>query len=81
MTDQAASDHQFWARELIRLAVQQASKKGVPRHAMAQAMLLEAWMLFTGQGEEDAKKAVQGLYLTSIAKKYPGASPQGNAES
>ena len=35
---------------------------------MAQAMLLEAWMLFTGQGEEEAKMSVQGLFLTSMAK-------------
>jgi hypothetical protein len=81
MTDEPANYHQFWARELTRLAVQQAFKKGVPRQAMAQAMLLEAWMLFTGQGEEDARKAVQGLYLTSVAKKYSGPSPQATAES
>jgi hypothetical protein len=68
MGEQATSDHQFWAKELIRLALQQASKKGVPSHLMAQALLLEAWMLFTGQGEEEAKKSVQGLFLASMAK-------------
>ena len=60
--------HLFWARELVQLARSEAAKKGVPDHVMAQAMLVNAWMLFTGQGERDARKSVAGLFTASMAK-------------
>jgi hypothetical protein len=63
------TQHLFWARELIRLARQQAVKKGVPDHVMAQAMLVQAWMLFTGQNEEESRKSVSGLFASSMARK------------
>jgi hypothetical protein len=72
----------FWARELIKLAREQATKKGVPDHVMAQAMMVQAWMLLTGQTEEEARKSVSGLYAASLAKKVapkpenPKASPR-----
>ena len=75
MVDTPTSDHQFWARELIRLAKEQAAKKGVPGDVLARAMLLEAWMLWTGQPEEDAKKSVQAIYAQTIAKQFPNSAP------
>jgi hypothetical protein len=62
------TQHLFWAREFTQLARQQASKKGVPDHLMAQAMLVQAWMLFTGQDEDASRKAVSGIFSTSMAK-------------
>jgi len=58
----------FWARELVLLARKEAAKRGVPNHALAQAMLVQAWMLFTGQGEREAKVAVSRMFADSIAK-------------
>ena len=58
----------FWAREFTQLARQQAVKKGIPDHVMAQAMLVQAWMLFTGQNEENSRKSVSGLFASSMAK-------------
>ena len=63
------TQHLFWARELTQLARQQAAKKGVPDHVMAQAMLVQSWMLFTGQNEEESRKSVSGLFASSMAKK------------
>ena len=69
-----STEQLFWARELIKLAREQAKKKGVPDHVMAQAMLVQAWMLFTGQTEEEARKSVSGLFAASMAKKV-GSPP------
>jgi hypothetical protein len=63
-----ATQHLFWAREMLRLAREQATKKGVPDHVMAQAMMVQAWMLFTAQSEEEARKSVSRLYAASLAK-------------
>jgi hypothetical protein len=71
--------HLFWARELVQLARQQATKKGVPDHVMAQAMLVQSWMLFTGQNEEEARKSVSGLFASSMAKKAATNSKQGTS--
>lgn len=67
----ATTEQLFWARELIALARQQAKSKGVPDHAMAQAMMVQAWMLFTGQTEEESRKSVSGLFAQSMAKRVP----------
>ena len=75
MVDTPTPEHHFWARELIRLAKQQAAEKGVPGDVLARAMLLEAWMLWTGQSEEDAKKSVQAIYAQTIAKKFANSAP------
>jgi hypothetical protein len=69
MIDKTPTQHLFWARELIKLAREQAAAKGVPDHVMAQAMLVQSWMLFTGQSEADAKKSVSKIYSESISKK------------
>lgn len=74
MPEAPSTEHLFWARELVQLSRQQAAKKGVPDHVMAQAMLVQAWMLFTGQSEEQARKSVSGLYATSLAKVAPQAA-------
>jgi hypothetical protein len=68
MSDQPSTEHLFWARELVKLSREQAAKKGVPDHVMAQAMLVQAFMMLTGQSEEDAAKSVSGLYAASVAK-------------
>jgi hypothetical protein len=68
MRDQPTTEHLFWAREFVRLAREQAAKKGVPDQVMARAMLVQAWMLFTGQSEDEARVAVKSLYEASIAK-------------
>ena len=68
MTEKPNSEHVFWARGLNRLAREQAQKKGVPDHVMAQAMMVQAWMLFTGQSEEDARLAVRGIYSASLQR-------------
>jgi hypothetical protein len=77
MTNKANREHLFWARELVRLSREQAAKKGVPDHVMAQAMLVQSFMLFTGQPERDAAKAVSALYTTSMAK-HVNAKPAGS---
>ena len=61
-------EHLFWARELVQLARQEAKRKGVPDHAMAQTMMVQSWMLFTGQNEEEARKTVSGLFAASMAR-------------
>ena len=71
MPEKSSTNHLFWARELVQLARKQAAEKGVPDHVMAQAMLVQAWMLFTGQDEKQARKSVSSLYSNSIAKKPP----------
>lgn len=71
MTSAPSTEQLFWARELVQLARKQAITKGVPDHVMAQAMLVQAWMLFTGQTEEEARKSVSQLYATSLAKMVP----------
>ena len=71
MADQPSTAHLFWARELAQLARKQAATKGVPDHVMAQAMLVQAWMLFTGQDEEQAAKSVREIHANSIAKAMP----------
>ena len=38
---------------------------------LARAMLLEAWMIGTGQPEEDAKKSVQAIYAQLHANSPP----------
>jgi hypothetical protein len=69
----------FWARELVQLARKQAVSKGVPDHVMAQAMLVQAFMLFTGQSEEDSSQAVRDLYVHSMAKRFPNAVSEAAA--
>jgi hypothetical protein len=64
----ATRQHLFWARELVLLARKEAAKRGVPDYALAQAMLVQAWILFTGQGEREAKVAVSRMFTDSIAK-------------
>jgi hypothetical protein len=64
----ASTQQLFWAREFVKLAREHASAKGVPDHAIAQAMMVQAWTLFTGQNEDDARKTVSGIYSRSIAK-------------
>jgi hypothetical protein len=66
----------FWAREFVHLARKQAVSKGVPDHVMAQAMLVQAFMLFTGQSEEESKNAVRDLFANSMAKKFPNAAAE-----
>lgn len=66
----ATREQLFWARELIKLAREQAVRKGVPNHVMAQAMMVQSWMLFTGQSEEEAAKAVSAIYSSSMGKKF-----------
>jgi hypothetical protein len=72
----SSSDQHFWARELLRLALRQAEQKGVPNHIMAQVMLVQAWMLFTGQSGQDASKTVKTLFLKSMADKFAATSPE-----
>jgi hypothetical protein len=81
MIKQSSDDHQFWAREFIRLALKQGEKKGVPSHTMAQVMLVQAWMLFTGQNEQEATKIVQGLFLKSMADKFSTAADSTTPDS
>jgi hypothetical protein len=84
MTEKPNTEHLFWARELIRLAREQAEKKGVPDHVMAQAMMVQAWMLFTGQSEEDARKAVSGLYSATLQRQVlrgKSQTPEGEGPS
>jgi hypothetical protein len=69
MSENPSTEHLFWAREFNRLAREQAQKKGVPDHVMAQAMMVQAWMLFTGQSEEEARISVGKIYAASAAKK------------
>ena len=63
-----STQHLFWARELVKLAREQAKEKLVPDHVMAQSLMVQAWMLFTGQSEDEARKSVSGLYAASLAK-------------
>ena len=72
MSDKPSTEHLFWAKELTKLSREQAAKKGVPDHVMAQAMLVQAFMMLTGQSEQDAAKTVSGLYATSVAKHMKG---------
>jgi hypothetical protein len=51
----------------------------VPDHVMAQAMLVQAFMLFTGQSEEDSSQAVRDLYVHSMAKRFPNAVSEAAA--
>ncbi len=77
MTSVSAREQLFWAREFVNLARQQAAGKGAPSHVMAQAMLVQAWMLFTGQSEHEAAKSVSGLYAASMKQKSVGmAEPE-----
>jgi hypothetical protein len=76
-----STQHLFWARELVKLAREQASKKGVPDHVMAQAMMVQSWMLFTGQSEEEARKSVSGLYAASMAKKVTAKPKEPKAST
>ena len=69
----ATTEQLFWARELVQLARSEAKKRGVPDHAMAQAMLVQAWMLFTDEDEDSARKSVSGLYAASIGKRIKPA--------
>jgi TRAP-type uncharacterized transport system fused permease subunit len=68
MSEKTSTEHLFWARELVRLSREEAAKKGVPAQVMAHAMLVQAFMLFTGQPEEVSAEAVKGLYASSLAK-------------
>ncbi|AWM07547.2 hypothetical protein [Bradyrhizobium symbiodeficiens] len=61
-------EHLFWAREFIQLAKTQARNKGVSDQILAQAMLVHAWMLFTGQNEEASRRSVSTLFASSMAK-------------
>ncbi len=84
MTSVSAREQLFWAREFVKLAREQAAGKGVPNHVMAQAMLVQAWMLFTGQSESEAAKSVSGLYAATMKQKsagmaVPGAAPATGA--
>jgi hypothetical protein len=76
-----STQHLFWARELVKLAREQATKKGVPDHVMAQAMMVQSWMLFTGQSEEEARKSVSGLYAASLAKKVAAKPKEPKAST
>ena len=79
MAQPATTEQLFWARELVQLARSEARKRGVPDHAMAQAMMVNAWMLFTGQNEEEARKAVSAMFSASMAKRIPSApTPSAN---
>ena len=71
-------EHLFWARELIQLAKTQARQKGVSDQVLAQAMLVNAWMLFTGQNEEDSRKSVSKLFASSMAKSLAAGSLAAN---
>jgi hypothetical protein len=77
MSGNSMTEQLFWARELIKLAREQATQKGVPDHVMAQAMLVQAWMLFTGQSEEESKNSVQGLFAASLGKHFAGSAGSG----
>ena len=79
-TQVPSTQHLFWARELVQLSRTEAMKKGVPDHVMAQAMLVQAWMLFTGQNEGEAKKAVSGLFSVSMAKVIPPKKSEAKPE-
>ena len=68
MSSETTTEHLFWARELVRLSRVQAAKKGVPDHVMAKAMLVQAYMMFTGQSERDSATTLKGLYANSMAK-------------
>jgi hypothetical protein len=83
MSNEPTTDHLFWARELVRLARVQAAKKGVPDHLIAKAMLVQSYMLFTGQSERDSSTTVKGLYANSMAKHLNDkqAVRGGNSES
>ena len=70
MTETPTTEQLFWAREFVKLARDQAKQKGIPDQIMAQAMLVQAWMLFTGQTEDEARKAVQGLFSASVNKHF-----------
>jgi hypothetical protein len=74
MNGNSTTEQLFWARELVKLAREQATLKGVSDHVMAQAMLVQAWMLFTGQSEEESKKSIQGLFAASLGKHFAGAT-------
>lgn len=75
----ATTEQLFWARELVQLAKSEAKKRNVPDHAMAQAMMVNAWMLFTGQNEEEARKAVSAMFSASMAKRVAAApTPPAN---
>lgn len=74
-------EHLFWAREFIQLAKTQARKKGVSDQVLAQAMLVHAWMLFTGQNEEASRKSVSGLFASSMANSLAaGSLAAGNSK-
>ena len=70
----ATREHLFWAREFIQLAKTQAQRKGVSDQVLAQAMLVHAWMLFTGQNEEASRKSVSTLFASSMAKSLSAGS-------
>jgi hypothetical protein len=69
MSSDPTTEQLFWARELVQLARVQGAKKGVPDHVMAKAMLVQAYMMFTGQPERAAAATVSGLYANSVAKR------------
>jgi hypothetical protein len=70
----ATREHLFWAREFIQLAKTQARQKGVSDQVLAQAMLVHAWMLFTGQDEEASRRSVSKLFASSMAKSLAAGS-------
>jgi hypothetical protein len=73
-TTKTPTEHLFWARELITLARKQAAQKGVPDHVLAQAMMVQSWMIFTGQSEMQARRAVSKLFSESMRKAAKKAS-------
>lgn len=70
----SSREHLFWAREFIQLAKTQARNKGVSDQVLAQAMLVHAWMLFTGQNEEASRRSVSALFASSMAKNLAAGS-------
>ncbi len=81
MSNEPITEHLFWARELVRLSREQAAKKGVPDHLMAKAMLVQAYMLFTGQSERDAATTIKGLYANSMATHLNARKAGGSFEA
>ena len=70
----SSREHLFWAREFVQLDKTQARNKGVSDQVLAQAMLVHAWMLFTGQNEEASRRSVSALFASSMAKSLAAGS-------
>jgi hypothetical protein len=58
--------------------------KGAQSQGAAGSILVQAWMLFTGQSEEDARKAVSGLYSATLQRQVlrgMSQTPEGEGPS